>query len=71
MSKNSQPRTAYLFRAAGALILATLACRPVVTIGWGELLLVGLLAVLVLGPLLIRFFRQARRQDNEIKEKEE
>jgi hypothetical protein len=39
------------------LLLSTLACRPVITIGWWEIALIGGLIVLLAAPLLIRMLR--------------
>lgn len=43
--------------AAAALVLALLACRPVIAIGWGELLILFLLVVFLAGPFLLRIWR--------------
>lgn len=43
------------------LALPALACRPVLAIGWGELLFFLLLFLLLLGPPLWRFWRKWRR----------
>ncbi len=43
--------------AAAFLLLATLACRPVLTVGWGEILLIGGVLLFVLAPLLLRVGR--------------
>lgn len=40
-----------------ALVLASLACRPVFVVGWQEILLVLLLAVFLLGPPVYRLLR--------------
>ena len=40
------------------LLLVTIACQPVIAIGWEELLLLILLAVFLLGPPLYRFMRR-------------
>lgn len=42
---------------AATLFLSLLACRPVVAIGWEELIVLILLIVLLLGPLLFRLAR--------------
>jgi hypothetical protein len=47
-----------LWRGIGALYLVTLACRPVIAIGWEELLLLILLFAFLLGPPLYRFIRR-------------
>lgn len=39
----------------------TLACRPVITIGWGEFLLFGVLIVLLIGPPVYRFLRRLEK----------
>jgi len=46
-----------LSAAAGMLMLAQLACRPVFAVGWGELLGILLLTLLLLGPVLLRLIR--------------
>jgi hypothetical protein len=46
------------FLAGSTLFLTTLSCRPVVTVGWGEMLLLALVAAIILGPLLIRLARR-------------
>jgi hypothetical protein len=42
--------------ALTVLALATLACRPVIAIGWGELTAVLVLFLVLLGPPLWRFW---------------
>ena len=41
-----------------ALILSTLACRPVLAIGWNEFLIAGILFAVLLGPTVYRFIRR-------------
>jgi hypothetical protein len=43
--------------ALGVLLLANLACRPVLTIGWQEIGILVLLLALLLGPTLFRLAR--------------
>ena len=43
--------------AMSAWMLATLACRPVIAIGYQELALLILVAVILIGPLLFRIYR--------------
>ncbi|HET9910757.1 MAG TPA: hypothetical protein VFQ13_02650 [Anaerolineales bacterium] len=50
-----------LWRGFCALYLVTLACRPVIAIGWEELLLLILLVAFLLGPPLYRFMRRLER----------
>lgn len=50
------------------LTLASLACRPVMTVGWGELLFVLALLAILVGPPLYRFLRRLedyRRRERE------
>lgn len=39
------------------ILLSTLACEPVIAIGWEELLVLGILIAILLGPMLLRFWR--------------
>ncbi|HSG44823.1 MAG TPA: hypothetical protein VLA72_16880 [Anaerolineales bacterium] len=40
------------------LTLSTLACRPILTIGWGEFLIVTVVIVVLIGPPVYRFIRR-------------
>jgi hypothetical protein len=57
--------------ALAILLLATLACRPVLTIGTGELLVFFALLLALLGPPLFRFWRrwEAFKRNDEQKRK--
>jgi hypothetical protein len=47
------------------VLMTTLACQPVIAIGWRELLFVATLVALLIGPPVYRFFRRlenSRRQ---------
>jgi len=50
--------------AASGLVLGLGACRPIFVIGWGELAVLLVLAVVLLGPLMLRLMRswRARRE---------
>jgi hypothetical protein len=39
------------------LLAAAVACRPIIAIGWPELILLTVLIVVLLGPLLFRLYR--------------
>ena len=43
--------------AIASLLIATLACRPVIAIGWEELLIIIILVAFLLGPMLFRLYR--------------
>lgn len=54
----------FVFLAVVSLGISLLACRPVFTVGWGEILiLIGILALIV-GPLVIRFLRSRAGTEN-------
>jgi hypothetical protein len=40
------------------MVLSLLACKPVLAIGWNELLFMAVLITLLLGPPLYRFIRR-------------
>jgi hypothetical protein len=44
-----------------SLLIAAIACRPVVAIGYQELAILILIAVVLLGPLLFRIYRVVQR----------
>ncbi|MCJ7716130.1 MAG: hypothetical protein MUO54_06385 [Anaerolineales bacterium] len=44
------------------------ACRPVLTVGWGEILIVAAVLLLVLAPLLIRILRFMTDNQNDKKD---
>ena len=48
-----------------ALTLSVLACRPVLTIGWAEVAIVGGLFLLLAAPFLIRVMRFIIRLQDE------
>ena len=39
------------------LLISTLACRPVIAIGWGEFLALAVVIVLLIGPPVYKFIR--------------
>lgn len=39
------------------LFLSLLSCRPIIAIGWPELIILTVLIVILLGPLLFRLYR--------------
>ncbi|MGB8984373.1 MAG: hypothetical protein WCC12_21075 [Anaerolineales bacterium] len=45
-------------RGLSALLLVTLACRPVIAIGWSEFLFALVLFAVLLGPPLFRLIRR-------------
>ena len=54
------------------LLLAACACRPVLTIGWGELITLLVLIAVLLWPLLLRIYRtlEALRKSQQESEQE-
>jgi len=56
------------FMALSGVLLAALACRPVIAIGWGEMFFVSALIAILIGPPVYRFFRRLeefRRHERE------
>ena len=44
--------------ALSLLLLASLACRPVMTVGWQELLILVVVIAVLLGPTLFKLYRR-------------
>jgi Co/Zn/Cd efflux system component len=44
-----------------ALLITTLACRPVFTVGWWEMGILFVLAIFLVGPLLFKLYRFIER----------
>jgi hypothetical protein len=49
------------FYGLSALMLSTLACQPVLAIGWREMVLILLMIVLLIGPPAYRFLRRLEK----------
>jgi hypothetical protein len=47
-----------------AILLLTLACKPVFAIGWREILIVIILVVFLIGPPVYRFLRKLEQYRN-------
>jgi hypothetical protein len=45
-----------IFTSVSVILSGLLACRPVLAIGWGELLAIFLIMAVLLGPPLFRFW---------------
>jgi len=52
------------------LLTTSLACRPVLTIGWTEILIIAGLFVLLLGPALFKLFQRINQFQNWKKSKD-
>jgi hypothetical protein len=60
-----------VFSGLFALLVSTLACEPVIAIGWRELFFIIILMAFLFGPPLYRFIRRVenfRRNDRKKKE---
>ena len=53
-----------------AVLLSTLACRPVLTVGWSELFIFGVILLIFAGPSLWRFYKRYRKFREYEKDKE-
>lgn len=51
------PRLYSIFIAIISFGIPALACRPIVAIGWPELVILIILIAVLLGPLLFRLYR--------------
>jgi len=51
------PRHKAVLRIVAAVLISTLACRPVITVGYTEMLIVAVIGLILLGPLLFRLYR--------------
>ena len=58
-------RRTQLALVVGILGISLLACTPIITIGYGEILIMILVLVLVVGPVFYRFFRTRSNSDQE------
>ncbi|MCL5611483.1 MAG: hypothetical protein M1485_02850 [Chloroflexi bacterium] len=57
--------------AVAALLLSSMACEPVIAIGYDELLIVFLIVAFLFGPLVLRFWRALGRVKEELKKKKD
>jgi hypothetical protein len=40
-----------------SIVITMLACRPIIAVGWPELIILVILIGVLLGPLMFRFYR--------------
>ena len=52
-----------------AILLSTLACRPVLTIGWSEIFILGIILLVLVGPSMWRFYKGYRKFKKHEKDK--
>ena len=52
------------------LFLSLLACRPIIAIGWTEIIIILVLVAVLMGPLLFRIYRFIDRINRVSKEEE-
>ena len=57
MGRAMTQRNGAMRLAVGMLVLAQMACRPAVTVGWWEIAIVVVLLAIVVLPLLLRLLR--------------
>jgi len=60
--------------AASVLLVSSLACRPILTIGWSEIAILIVIIAVLLGPALFKLFKrmsefQAWKADSKDKKK--
>ena len=54
----------------GGILLVNLSCRPVITIGWQEIGVLLILMLILVGPLLFRFYKRVSEFQNWNKHKD-
>lgn len=63
----------HLYVSIILLLLVMLACRPVIAIGWPELLTLLVIIAILLGPVLLRIYRTLEKlqklREDETKQK--
>jgi len=59
-----------LIPGIAGLAASLMACRPVVTVGWGEILILIVVVALALGPILYRVFRAGESKGKSDRKKE-
>jgi len=57
-----------VFLAIASLWLATIACRPVIAIGWPEFVILVIVIAILLGPVMLRIYRFLDRLQKASKE---
>lgn len=60
----------YILTAVILLLLSTLACRPVITVGWQEIGIVFILVLILVGPVLFRLYKRVDEFQNWKKRKD-
>ena len=53
-----QPKTSQRSIVLSLLLLTTLACRPVITVGWQEIGILAIIIVIIMGPALFRLYKR-------------
>jgi hypothetical protein len=48
----------YFWGVLVAVVSSSLACRPVLTIGWGEIGIIVVLLLVLLGPVLFKLYKR-------------
>jgi hypothetical protein len=64
-------RTNVLSTLTASLVLSALACRPVIAIGWTELVIIVIIILVLFAPLLLRLFRYFTRSERSSDKAEE
>ncbi len=62
-------RVSILFAAAGVLV-STLACEPLIAVGWQELLLIILLVAFLIGPVIFKLAKAWIRFQESLKKRD-
>ena len=52
-----------ILAAGGSLLIASLSCTPIMTIGWSELTIIFVVGLMILLPLGFRIIKALRAED--------
>jgi hypothetical protein len=53
-----KPNTFQLPLIISLLLLTTLSCRPVITVGWQEIGILAIIILVIMGPALFRLYKR-------------
>ncbi len=66
------PKKALRMRMVGGVLAGSaLACRPVITVGWSEILILALIILIAFFPLLLKIFRFYLRLEGKKRDRED
>ena len=64
------PRRVPILLAAAGVLVSTLACEPLIAVGWQELLLIILLVAFLIGPVIFKLAKAWIRFQESLKKRD-